>query len=69
MLIAIGPQRVTVNRMFMVMMKPKHPNKSKMALNPYYSSVNGNKKMSFKVYKSPVAVVIKSIKGSPRHAK
>jgi hypothetical protein len=49
MLIAIGPQRVTVNRMFIVMMKPKHPNKSKMALNPYYSSDNGKKKMSFKV--------------------
>ena len=47
MFIAIGPQIVTVNKIFMVMTKPKHPENKSMALSPYISAA-GSKNTCFK---------------------
>jgi len=66
--IAIGPQRVTVSKMFIVMTKPMHPDIMSIALRPYIPSA-GFMNIYFKTSISPVLDVHKNKNGRPKSEK
>jgi hypothetical protein len=68
MFMAIGPQRVTVSKMFMVMTKPMTPEIISIALRPYMPSA-GFMNIYFKTSISPVLVVHKYKNGRPNAEK
>lgn len=66
--IPIGPQRVIVNKIFIVITNPKQPETISIALSPYIPSA-GSKNTYYSVLISPVAVVTINMRGRPTREK